>query len=108
MIDNFNDLEDDYAEYEQIKELITRRRRQMLVHSIIYYKLNDNLISDSKWSQWALELENLQNEYPEIASQCPYAEEFAEFNHSSGMNLPLDDDWAYNKALQLLKWSGKI
>lgn len=94
--------------YEQIKELITRRRRQILVHSIIYYKLNDNLISDSKWSEWALELENLQNEYPEIASKCPYTEEFAEFNHSSGMNLPLDDDWAYNKALQLLKWSGKI
>lgn len=43
-----------------------------------------------------------------IAAKCPYAEDFAKFDHSSGMNLPLYDEWANNKALQLLKWSGKI
>lgn len=94
--------------FEEIRELITRRRRQILVHSVIYYRLNDNLISDSEWSEWALELENLQNKYPKIAAKCPYAEDFAKFDHSSGMNLPLYDEWANNKALQFLKWSGKI
>ena len=45
---------------DEILELINRRRRQILVHSIIYYKMNDNLISDNTWSEWALELENLK------------------------------------------------
>ena len=35
---------------KSIAELLNRRRRQILVHSVIYYKMNDNLISDSTWS----------------------------------------------------------
>lgn len=85
-----------------IAKLITRRRRQILVHSVIYYRLNDNIISDQQWSEWALELENLQNQYPEIASECPFAEAFENFDHSTGENLPLDDPWAVNKAQYLL------
>lgn len=57
---------------EKIKELIGRRRRQILVHSIIYYRLNDNLIPDSTWAAWAVELKQLQDQYPEIAKQCCY------------------------------------
>lgn len=89
---------------DQIAELITRRRRQVLVHSVIYYRMNDNLISDSQWSAWALELENLQRDYPNIAKTCVYADEFKNFDHSSGYNLPLGDPWAVNKARQLLRW----
>lgn len=88
----------------EIAELITRRRRQILVHSVIYYKFNDNLISDTQWSRWAVELEGLQKEYPEIAETCPYAEAFKDFNHSTGYNLPLGDPWAMRKAKQLLAW----
>ena len=71
-------------------------------NSIIYYKMDDNLISDSTWSAWATELEELQKKYPDIAAKVPYAEEFKDFDHSTGMNLPLDDPWAVNKARQLL------
>ena len=87
-----------------IADIITQRRRQVLVHSVIYYKLNDNIVSDSKWSQWAEELEELQKRYPDIAKKCPYAEEFEGFDHSTGCDLPLDDEWANNKARQLLMW----
>lgn len=87
-----------------IADIITQRRRQVLVHSVIYYKLNDNIVSDSKWSQWAEELEDLQKQYPDIAKKCPYAEEFEGFDHSTGCDLPLDDEWANNKARQLLMW----
>ena len=90
-----------------ISELITQRRYQVLIHSIIYYKLDDNLVSDDTWSKWALELEELQNSYPDIAKQCPYAEAFADFDHSTGMDLPLDDPWAIGKAKQLLAWRYK-
>lgn len=86
----------------QIKELISRRRRQVLVHSVIYYKLNDNLIDDATWSKWALELEELQNRYPKIAADCPLAKEFINFDHSTGMSLPLDNPWAVRTAQYLL------
>ena len=92
---------------EQIAALITRRRLQVLVHSVIYYKLSDNIISDTQWSEWALELENLQKTYPKIASQCPYADGFKGFDHSSGFDLPLYDSWAINKALQLVRLRDK-
>lgn len=88
---------------EHIAELINRRRRQILVHSIIYYRMNENIISDAKWSEWAFELAELQRKYPEIAKNCFRAEEFKNFDGSSGFNLPLDDAWAVNKARQLLR-----
>lgn len=87
---------------KQIKALIEQRRRQILVHSIIYYRFNDNLISDAQWSEWALELEELQARHPDIASQCIYAEAFEDFDHSTGQNLPLDDPWGLYKANYLL------
>ena len=93
---------EDYT--KAIEELITRRRRQVLIHSIIYYRMNENIVSDDTWAAWALELEDLQNKYPEIADRCPYAEGFKNFDHSTGMNLPLDDSWAIGKATQLLGW----
>lgn len=92
---------------KSIAELLNRRRRQVLVHSVIYYKMNDNLISDSTWSAWATELEELQAKYPEIAAKVPYAKEFEGFDHSTGMNLPLDDPWAVNKARQLIALKNK-
>lgn len=76
---------------EQIKELITRRRRQVWVHSIIYYRFDKNVIDDNKWSRWALELEVLQKRYPDLAAECPYADVFKDFDHSTGSNLPLYD-----------------
>ena len=90
-----------------IAKLITRRRRQILVHSVIYYRLNDNIISDQQWSEWASELENLQTQYPDIASECPLADAFKDFDHSTGENLPLDDQWALSKAQYLLMLRGK-
>lgn len=87
---------------DKIAELINRRRRQILVHSIIYYRLNDNIIPDSQWTQWAVELEELQNKYPDIAAEGYHAEKFKDFDHSSGFNLPLDDPYAVIKAQQLL------
>ncbi len=86
----------------QIRELINRRRRQVLVHSVIYYKLNANLIDDAIWSKWALELEELQKQYPEIAAECFLAKEFENFDHSTGMSLPLDNPWAVHTAQYLL------
>lgn len=87
---------------KRVSDLITRRRRQILVHSVIYYKYDSNLISDHQWNAWAQELANLQKNYPGIASECPLAEMFKDFDGSTGAFLPLDDPWANDQAKFLL------
>ena len=71
----------------KIADKIQRRRYQMLVHSYIYYELNENLISDSEWSKWAMELADLQKKYPGIAEKVIYAEDFEDWDGSSGAFL---------------------
>lgn len=92
------------CESAKIFDLIARRRRQILVHSILYYRMNENIIPDSKWSEWAMELEELQSRYPEIANRAVFAEEFKGFDHSTGQNLPLDNEWGITTALRLLDY----
>ena len=75
----------------KIAEKIQRRRYQMLVHSYIYYEMNENLISDSQWSSWAMELVDLQSKYPVIAEQVIYAKDFADWDGSSGAFLTYAD-----------------
>ena len=48
---------------QRIIEKIRQRRRQMLVHSYIYYELDDSIISDAQWSKWAVELAELQKKW---------------------------------------------
>jgi len=75
----------------EIAAKISQRRRQILVHSIIYYRFGDNIIPDHKWAEWARELVALQAQYPEIAATCPLAEAFKDFDASTGYDLPLGD-----------------
>ena len=84
-----------------IAELIQQRRLQLLVHSRIYYELNQNLISDKKWDEWARELKTLQEHYPNIAEKVMYHEAFKDWDASSGAFLPLKDEWVVKKASQL-------
>ena len=86
-----------------IKALILRRRLQVWVHSMIYYNLNANIVSDSVWSRWAEDLECLQTMYPELAAQVAYADVFEGFDHSTGATLPDDNEQIHNKAAYLLK-----
>lgn len=119
IIDNLNGLydenyylfrqkfEEEVGDLEMIDEtylesLINRRQRQILVHSIIYYKYNANLISDSTWTKWAVELEELQKQYPHIAASQYYGEYFKGFDHSTGYSLPLDDPKANSVARRLM------
>lgn len=59
----------------------------MLVHSYIYYELDQSLISDSKWSEWAKELEQLQKDYPEESQSVEEYEQFKDWDGSTGAFL---------------------
>lgn len=87
---------------EQVAELINRRRQQILVHSCIYYRLNDNIISDYQYDMWSKELAELQRAYPEIAETVPLSDEFREFDGSTGYDLPIHMPRVVVKAQQLL------
>ncbi|PEL24346.1 DNA ligase LigA-related protein [Bacillus toyonensis] len=91
-----------------IAELITRRRRQILVHSFLYYQMNENIIHDSTYDKWSKELADLQVQHPEIADKCVYGKEFKEFDGSSGYDLPYHYPEIQNTALHLLNYHKKL
>lgn len=87
-------------------ELINRRRRQVLVHSYLYYKMNTNLIKDYVYDTWCRELMQLQIQYPNEAGQAVFAKLFSKWTGFSGYDLfrnaPDIEDWARRKAEYLL------
>ena len=91
----------------EIIEQITRRRWQILIHSVIYYQLNDNLISDYTYDAWSKELADLQKSYYDESKAAPLYKEFQKFDGSSGYDLPVKDGKYIGKALYLLRISKK-
>ena len=89
--------------HQEPKEKIQQRRLQILVHSYIYYELNSNVISDSTWDKWAMELVHLQKDYPDIAGSVIYANIFNGFDGSTGYDLAkAADEKTISKANYLL------
>lgn len=92
---------------QTIEEKIKQRRLQMLVHSYIYYELDRNIIDDSTWDKWAMELVELQTKYPKLSKKVIYYNQFKDWDGSSGAFLDFDEK-IKNKAEYLLKIEGKI
>ncbi len=88
---------------QTVAERILQRRLQMIIHSYIYYCLDNNIVSDRKWTEWAKELETLQREHPEEAKKVRFAELFSDWDGSTGFHLAqAADDRAIAKAQYLL------
>lgn len=69
---------------------IQHLRRLILVHSCIYYQLNDNLVSDHQWMEWAQELLQMQVTFTHEVGF--YDELFADWEGQSGFHLTYDQD----------------
>lgn len=106
---NLFDLAEDSKEPSGriIEEIIKQRRAQMLIHSCIYYELNDNLVSDHKWQEWADELDTLQKQYPEKCSIKFFDREFANWTGATGNHLPHRHPWVLRKSMWLLEIAKK-
>lgn len=87
-------------------ELINRRRRQILVHSYLYYKMNTNLINDFMFDMWCKELVQLQLQYPNESKQGVFYKVFSKWSGFSGYdlfsNVPDVESWAKQKSEYLL------
>lgn len=96
--------DDSITEEEQsITNEIKRLRKIILVHSVIYYRMNTNIISDIQFDKFAKRLQSLQNQYPLISKKISELyKEFKDWDGCSGFNLPLGNIWANNKAKYLL------
>lgn len=95
----------------KIMEEIKRLRLALLVHSILYYKFDYNIISDFEYDCMAKKLLKLQTENADASlAVVDYLYAFKDWNGSSGFKLPLEDSWANYKATQLMMWhkEGKL
>lgn len=86
---------------QTVTEKIKQRRAQILVHSCIYYQLDDAIITDHQWQAWANELRDLQNLF---GSKIGYFDEdFLGWGGASGFGLPLRHPQVMYQALKLLR-----
>ena len=86
-----------------IAERIRQLRLSLMVHSIIYYELNDNIISDAEWSKRAKELVELQEQHPDIAETVVFDDLYRGFKGDTGFDLAKGaDEAAWGKAKYLL------
>lgn len=73
---------------ETIKEKILQRRLQILVNSLIYYRMDTTLVTDAQFDKWAYELRDLQKKYPKECEATKYYEYFKNWDGTTGFNLP--------------------
>lgn len=82
--------------FETEEEKIRRLRAQMLIHSYIYYELDDVIIDDHTWQHRANELAKINR------SVGFYDAAFEGWDGSTGYHLP-KDPWIRNKAEQVMR-----
>ena len=97
---------------DEICEKINRRRRQILVHSYLYYELDDTLWTDAQFDAAAHELKDLVTKYPEKAKTCVFSEEFKEWDsmpkYYSGCGLPYNSLYTFRIAERLFSHRNKL
>lgn len=72
---------------DRTRTLIQRRRLQIMVHSVIYYRFGTSLVTDQTFDNWCRQLVRLQAKYPKIAKHAPYAKDFENFTGVTGFDL---------------------
>lgn len=88
---------------EETLALIRRRRRQILVHSCLYYRMSTNIIGDEQFDKWCAELRELHAKNPQLMECGVYDKEFKKWGGFSGFDLPTYDADVMRKAEQLLR-----
>ena len=94
-----------------IEEKIEILRKQVIVHSYIYYECDDNIIDDWIWSEWARCLQYLQEKYPEYSEMVSYEyDQFKDFDWSTGFDFKYSTDIIKyaNELMELQEWEKQL
>lgn len=77
-----------FPESMKVKDRISYLERYILVHSLIYYELNESVISDKRFDKNARLLASKIEKYgPEKISKTEYGYVFYDFDGSTGFDL---------------------
>lgn len=76
----------------------------MLIHSCLYYELDESIVSDHKWQEWADELEKLQREHPQDCKIGFFDREFYDWSGTTGAHLNHRHPWTMAKAKRILEY----
>lgn len=83
----FRDLSD-----KEALDIMERVRRQIHVHSILYYHLHSPLISDRDFDTLSTMLVKTMNTWPHLVNQGYEHEMFADWTGDTGMHLELTEN----------------
>ena len=83
-----------------VKDLIRRRRRQLLVHSCLYYEMDNPIIEDYLYDKWSKELADLQEICPDYSDE--WDQWFDTWTGETGMHLPHRHPWVFSMANHIL------
>ena len=91
-----------------VREIILQRRKQMAVHSCLYYMLDESIVSDDQWQRWADELERLQQAHPEHMKIGFMDSEFRDWTGATGAHLNHRHPWTWVKAQRILEYHQSV
>lgn len=82
---------------------IQHLRMRILVHSYLYYELDQNILSDREFDALAYELVELQTKHPEVSEAVWYERDaFRDFDGSTGFHLPYKQNEVIQQIAQIL------
>ena len=97
--------------YWSIKTIISYIQRRIIIYSIMYYKLNNNCITDKSYDELSQQLLELMKSTPkEICKETQYWYCMYDFDGSTGFDIPdrltnSDRDYLTKLAEHILKLS---
>lgn len=84
---------DSIRELLTMQDLIDYTQRKIIVHSYIYYELNNSVISDREYDALSKKLVVLKNEHPDLWRTSEYYKQFGDdYNGATGFTLYHDLD----------------
>lgn len=73
--------------YRSVRSKMTALERWILVHSIIYYRLSESIVSDHEYDSNEHQLMKLITKYPKQFKKTKYYEAFKDFDGNTGFDL---------------------
>lgn len=86
-----------------VQDYIDFLQRFIILHSYIYYELDNNYISDMEYDKKSKEIVQYKNEYPDLWKSSMYYKQFGDdYNGATGFTLYHDLDDEQKKIIRSL------